>query len=339
MPPPSRRVLVATTREVEQHGPSRQRGPFPGHPRQGVGRLKCRDDALRAAQELEGLHHLGIGDRLVAGPSGGSQMTVFGPDARIVQSGADRLRLQDLAELVLHQVGLHAVDHAGGAPTNSSPAGGFHPDQFGRRIGEAGEDPDGVGTASHAGHYHVRRPPQQGLALLPGLEAEHLLEGTHHPGVGVRPHHRTEAVVRVLDGGHPVSHGLVHRILQGPAPGHRRPDLRTQQLHAEHIEFLTTDVHLTHVDAALHAQEGGGRGRSHSVLAGPCLGQESGLAHPPGQQGLSQHVVDLVGTRVVEVLALQEQTTTQFLGEVVAFGHWRRPAGVVGEQPVQLSPV
>ena len=42
---------------------------------------------------------------------------------------------------------------------------------------------------------------------------------------------------------------------------------------------------------------------------------------------------------MVEVLTLQEQTTTQFLGEVVAFGHRRRPAGVVGEQPVQLGPV
>ena len=231
------------------------------------------------------------------------------------------------------------MDDPGHAPTDRRPACRLHAHQLGRRVGEAGEDAYGVRSTTHAGHHHVRRAPQQCLALLPGLTTKHLLEGSHHPWIGVGSHHRTEAVVRLLHRGDPVAHGLVHRVLQGPAAGHGRPDLGPQQPHAKYVQLLALHVHLAHVDAALHAQQGGRRRRGHAVLSGTGLGQEPGLAHPPGQERLSEHVVDLVGTRVVQVLALQEQPAAQLFGEIVAFGHWGRPAGVVGQQPVQVGPI
>ena len=47
--------------------------------------------------------------------------------------------------------------------------------------------------------------------------ADHAMELAHHPRIRVRPHHRAQAVVGVLDGGHPVAHGLVDGVLERPA--------------------------------------------------------------------------------------------------------------------------
>ena len=41
------------------------------------------------------------------------------------------------------------------------------------------------------------------------------------------------------------------------------------------------------------------------MLPRPRLGNQAGLAHPLGQKGLSQHIVDLVGPGVVQILPLQ----------------------------------
>ena len=71
------------------------------------------------------------------------------------------------------------------------------------------------------------------------------------------------------------------------------------------------------------------------MLAGTCFGQEAGLAHPLGQERLAQHVVDLVGSRVVEVLTLEQQTATQFGRKVMALRHGRGPTGVVRQEGVQ----
>ncbi len=49
----------------------------------------------------------------------------------------------------------------------------------------------------------------------------------------------------------------------------------------------------------------------------PCasLGNDAALAHAPGQQSLPKAVVDLVGTRVVEILALEpDLCATEHLG-------------------------
>ncbi len=69
----------------------------------------------------------------------------------------------------------------------------------------------------------------------------------------------------------------------------------------------------------------------HTVLTGTGLGDEPGLAHPLGEKRLTDDVVDLVRTGVVEILALQEQAQTEFLTEAVALGQARRTTGVVAE--------
>ena len=73
-------------------------------------------------------------------------------------------------------------------------------------------------------------------------------------------------------------------------------------------------------------KQGGGGGRGHPVLAGPGLGDQPGLAHAPGQQGLAHHVVELVRPGVGQVLALEQDPHPQPLRKPAALGDRGRAA-------------
>ena len=89
-------------------------------------------------------------------------------------------------------------------------------------------------------------------------------------------------------------------------PAVDRHDLGAEQPHPRDVERLPAGVLLAHVDDALEVeQRSGGRG-GDTVLAGAGLGDDPRLAHLAGQQGLAEHVVYLVRTGVVEVLALEQ---------------------------------
>src|SRR5699024_7353499 len=67
------------------------------------------------------------------------------------------------------------------------------------------------------------------------------------------------------------------------------------------------------------------------------LGDHTRLAHPLGEQRLPQHIVDLVGAGVVEILTFQPHPgTTGMFGEPGRFGQQRRTARVTRQQPVEL---
>ena len=90
-----------------------------------------------------------------------------GPDARIVEPGRDRVRLDHLAVLVLQQVGALAVQDAGPAGGHrrrvlagrDAVACGLDRDDPHVAIVEEGvEQAHGVGAAAHGRHQHVRQP-------------------------------------------------------------------------------------------------------------------------------------------------------------------------------------
>jgi len=78
-----------------------------------------------------------------------------------------------------------------------------------------------------------------------------------------------------------------------------------EQLHPEDVEGLSRDVHAPHVDLALEAEEGGRRRGGNAVLTRPRLRDDPVLAHALREEGLPQHIVDLVRAGVTEVFALQ----------------------------------
>ncbi len=140
-----------------------------------------------------------------------------------------------------------------------------------------------------------------------------------------------------LDGGHPVPHRLVDRVLEGAAAALNRLDLAAKQLHPKDVQRLALHVDRAHVHLALHPQQGGDGGGGHPVLAGTGLGHQALLAHPLGQQALAEDVVYLVRAGVVEVLALHHQAQPQPATEVVALGEDRRPAGIGAQGVVEFG--
>ena len=66
-------------------------------------------------------------------------------------------------------------------------------------------------------------------------------------------------------------------------------------------------------------------------------GDDPAFAHPPGQHGLPEHVVDLVRAGVRQVLTLQQQAHAEPLGQPGALGDRGGPAGIAVQDGVQLA--
>ena len=113
-----RGVLVAPARQRDEHRrAARHRSPgLAGEPADRVRRLERGHDALGDRQQLEPGERLVVGGELVRGPARGRELRVLGPDARVVEAGADRVRLEDLAVFVLQEERAGAVQHARARP-------------------------------------------------------------------------------------------------------------------------------------------------------------------------------------------------------------------------------
>ena len=213
---------------------------------------------------------------------------------------------------------------------------------------------DRVRATTDAGHGKVRQPALDRVELRRSLVADPSLQVADERRIRVRPHRRSEHVVRRLDVGHPVAHGLVDGVLERRRAGGHRSDLGTERPHPEHVRALALDVLLAHVDDARQVQQGTGGGRRDAVLAGTGLGDDPGLPETAGQERLPKGVVDLVGAGVGEVLPLQVEAerrdrlpapvgqprrlVADGRGEPVRSVDRRRAAGEPLEQLAQLRP-
>src|SRR5438552_1659480 len=73
------------------------------------------NDALELAEKMESVERLIVGRRNIFRPAAFLEPGMLRPDAGIVEAGRDRMRLGDLAFLVLQEVGAIAVQDAGTA--------------------------------------------------------------------------------------------------------------------------------------------------------------------------------------------------------------------------------
>ncbi len=143
--------------------------------------------------------------------------------------------------------------------------------------------------------------------------------------------------MRTVHIGHPVTQRLVDRVFEGARTGRHRDHGRTEQPHASYVERLPPGVLLPHVNDALETEERRRGGARHAVLAGARLGDDAWLAHPGGQQRLAEHISYLVGTRVVEILPLEQDPRTHLLGQARGVVEQARCAGIVAQQPAKLG--
>ena len=245
-------------------------------------------------------------------------------DARVVEAGRDRVGLDGLAVLVLEHEGAGAVQHAAlagddgrGVPAglDAVAAGLEAVDRDVLVVEERGEQADRVGAAADAGRDRVRaaRRTARGTAARASSPMPRH-EVADHARERVRAGGGAEEVGRVVDAGDPVAQRLVDGVLERGAAGLDRDHLGAEQLHPGDVERLAPGVDRAHVDGAVEAEVRRGGRAGDAVLAGAGLGDHPGLAHPPGEQRLAEHVADLVGAGVVEVLALEQDPGADLLG-------------------------
>src|SRR5206468_1756787 len=91
-----------------------------------------------------------------------------------------------------------------------------------------------------------------------------------------------------------------------------------------------------HVDQAVEAQQGTRGRRRDAVLAGSRLCDHAALAHAPGEQRLSNRVVDLVGAGVCQVLAFQVDASSNPLTQPAREVQGRGPTDEVAKESVEL---
>ena len=97
-------------------------------------------------------------------------------------------------------------------------------------------------------------------------------------------------------------------------------------------------VNHAHVHDALQAEFRAQCGGRHAVHARACFGDDASFGHSPRQQDLSEHVVDLVGAGVIEVLAFEiDLCAGEVLGHAFGEIERRRPADIMLEVVVELG--
>ena len=101
--------------------------------------------------------------------------------------------------------------------------------------------------------------------------------------------------------------------------------------------MLTLHVERTLIHRARHIHECTGGGGGHTVLSGSSFGNDALLAHLLGKENLTERIVDFVGTRVVEVFALQIELAAVLLAHALGIVEWGRTTHIVLQQGVVLA--
>ena len=271
-----------------------------------VGRLEGGDDPLGAGESRERSERLVVGARQVRRAPGVAQPGVLRADARVVEPGGDRVGVCDLSVLVGQHGGARAVQDTRSTVAERCRVRGLDADErHARVVDEAREHPDRVGAAADAGEHRVREPTLGLEHLRARLAPDHGLELADDLRIRRRSDARADHVVRRLDVGDPVADRCARRLLEGARPELDGLDGRAHQPHALDVRRLAAHVLGAHVDDAVEPEARAGRRGRDSVLSCPRLGDDPALAEAARQDHLPERVVDLVRSRVVEILALQ----------------------------------
>ncbi len=136
---------------------------------------------------------------------------------------------------------------------------------------------------------------------------------------------------------HPIAQSFVDRVFQSLAAGFDPDDFSAEQPHAENVQRLPPHVFSAHVNHALQTRPGANRRCRHSVLTGSGFSDDAAFAHSPGQQNLSERVVDFVSARVIQVFSLQVNLrAAQMSGQTFGKSNRRRPPDEFAQQTMKF---
>lgn len=122
---------------------------------------------------------------------------------------------------------------------------------------------------------------------------------------------------------------LTNGIFERLATTRDSDDLGAQHLHPEDVKRLSPNVLGAHVHHALQPELGAHRRGRDTVLPGSSLGDDAFLAKPASEKDLPHGIVDLVGSSVVQVFALEpDSRASDVLGQSFSEVQPRRPVHV-----------
>ena len=241
---------------------------------------------------------------------------MLGSDARVVETGGDRVRGMHLPVLVLKQVAQRAVQHAR-RPARATRNGvgvetlarGFDADQLDvrSRATNAWKIPIAFDPPPTHATTVAEAFPMRVEHLRSRFAADHRLKVAHHSRIRRGSDDGADDVVRVVDVRDPVANRLARRILQRAraATSRERPCAPISCMRKT-FSACRAHVFLAHVHDALEPESRAHRRRRDAVLSRARLGDDPPLAHPQREQRLPDRVVDLVRAGVVQVFALEQ---------------------------------
>ncbi len=153
----------------------------------------------------------------------------------------------------------------------------------------------------------------------------------------MRTNRRPDDIVGIHRVTAPVTDGLVGSVFQGHISRSNRHHRSPQHFHLLHVHLLSGHIRFAHVHGTGHLHQRADSGCGHTMLSGSRLGNDACFAHLTGNQYLPDGVVDLMGTRVVEVLPLQinlrAETCRQLTGEIERRGS----PHIVAQQRIEIG--
>ena len=267
-------------------------------------------------------------------------------DTGIVQSGGDRVRLFNLPVFVLDHERACTMDDSHFTQLNGSCrhsgfyplATGFGQDDLNPFVIDVVVDSSGsVASSAHTGNQVVRIVTSLFfLKLLFYLFADDRLQACHHIRIRVWSYGGTDDVIRIRRMAAPVADGFVRSIFQCHVTRCYRDDCGSQHLHLLYIDMLAFYIRFSHIHDALHVHQGANGGRCHSVLSGTGLGDDPLFAHAACQQNLSDGVVYLVGSCMVQVFPFQIHPATILFRKAVSRVEGRRTSYIIPQQLVEF---
>jgi hypothetical protein len=285
----------------------------------GVRSLQRRDDTLELRHETEADEGLSISASNELGTVAVLPAGKLWSYTGVVETSRDRVSLANLSVLVLDNVGTDTVKDTLGSSRKSravtvcvdTVTTSLDTEELdGEILGEGVEHARGIAATTNAGNYSIGKLATLGLHLLLGLVSDNRLESTDDRGEGVGADGRSDDVVSCVEVNDPSAHGLVDCVTQGLSSSLNSNNLRTKQLDAEDVQGLTPDILGSHVDGALHVELGADSGCRNTVLTSSGLGNNLSFAQSPGNEYLSESVVDLVTSGMVQILSLQPDIGT-----------------------------
>ena len=130
----------------------------------------------------------------------------------------------------------------------------------------------------------------------------------------------------------PVAYRLVGGVFEGPVACLHWSHLCTEHLHAFHVSVLSFHVECSLIHHTRHVHQRTHCGCRHAVLSGSGLCYDAFLSHFLCQQYLSDGVVYLVRSRVVEVFALEVEAAAVALAHPLGEVEGRRASHIVAQQ-------